>query len=141
MDIRALTPTFAVAPQLNPADLAGVKAAGYTTLICNRPDHEVPPMLQAKALQAAAESAGLKFIVNPVEAGTLGDEQAPAQGQAVSEADGPVLAYCRSGTRSAVVWALSQAAAISPDDIIDAGKRGGYDLTGLRAYLEASYKG
>lgn len=137
MQIRYLTPDYAVSEQITPEDIPALKQAGFTTVICNRPDHEIPPMLQAKTIAAAAEAAGLSFVLNPVEGGTLGLEEMPAQGAALAAASGPVFAYCRSGTRSSVVWALAQAqsGAMAPGDIIAAAGKAGYDLAGLTQTL------
>ena len=138
MDIRELTETFAVAPQIAPEDIAALKAAGFTTLVCNRPDDEVGPEHSAAALRAAAEAAGLAWVENPVFPGSLTAENVAAQRQAVEDAaGGRVFAYCRSGTRSAIVWALAMAGRMPVEEIIAAGARGGYDLAPYRAALEA----
>ncbi len=137
MDIRQITPTYFVAPQLDPADMPDVKAAGITTVICNRPDEEVPPAFQADALEAAAMAAGLDFVRLPLTHQTMTPTNVAAQMQHAADADGPVLAYCASGTRSTVVWCLGQAGEMATDDILDAARAGGYDLASLRPTLEA----
>jgi uncharacterized protein (TIGR01244 family) len=137
MDIRPLTDRYAVAPQILPEDFAALAADGVTTVICNRPDMEVPPELQADAMRAAAEAAGLRFVENPIMGGGLTLEAIETQGTALTEAEGNVLAYCASGTRSAIVWALSQAGQMPTDDIIAATARGGYALDGLAPQIEA----
>jgi uncharacterized protein (TIGR01244 family) len=137
MDYAEITPSYAVAPQIAPEDMPGLAEKGYTTVICNRPDHEVPPELQAAALRAAAEAAGLAFVENPVENGGLTLEMVEAQGAALADAPGPVFAYCRSGTRSAIVWALSQAGRQPTDAILSACSAAGYDLPQLRGQIDA----
>ena len=79
MDIRALTPTYAVSPQIDPSDLPAIKAAGYTTVIDNRPDGEIPPDLHTEVMRAAAEALGLVFIANPIIPGQLGPSQVAMQ--------------------------------------------------------------
>ena len=136
MDIRHLTPTFAVSPQIAPEDAAELKEAGFTTVICNRPDHEVTPDIAAAAMQAAVEAAGMRFVLNPVDGAAMTLDNVEAQG-AAAEGDGPVFAYCRSGTRSSIVWALSQAGKMETDAILAACAAGGYDLGHLRGQIDA----
>lgn len=136
MDIRALTPTYAVSPQIAPTDMAAVRAAGYTTVIDNRPDAEIPGELHTPAMRAAAEAAGLVFVANPVIGGQITMENVAAQAEAMAAAPGPVLAYCASGNRSSIVWALSQAGAMPSDDLVAIPARFGYQLDHLRPTLE-----
>jgi uncharacterized protein (TIGR01244 family) len=137
MDIRALTPTYAVSPQIEITDLPAIKAAGYSTVIDNRPDGEIPPSLHTDPMRKAAEAAGLQFIANPVIGGMLTMENVTAQAAAIEAATGPVLAYCASGNRSSVVWALAHAGKMPTDDLIGIPARFGYQLEGLRGQLDA----
>ena len=137
MDIRQITPTYFVAPQVDPADMAEVAAAGITTVICNRPDEEVPPAFQADAVEAAAKSAGLVFIKLPLTHQTMTPQNVARHMDAATQAPGPVLAYCASGTRSTVIWCLGQAGVMETDDILAAARSGGYDLDNLRPTLNA----
>lgn len=137
MDIRQISPDYAVSPQIEPADMPAIKAAGFHAVICNRPDAEVPHELSAEVMRIAAEAAGLAFHVNPVTHQTLNMDMVASQMNALAEAGGPVLAYCASGTRSSIVWSLGQAEKMPVDEIIAATARAGYDLAGLRPRLEA----
>lgn len=137
MDIRQITPTYAVTPQIDPADLAAIAAAGFKAVICNRPDAEVPPSHQANAIEAAARAAGLGFTCIPVTHQGLNMEMVNDQAAAMEAAGGPVLAYCASGTRSSIVWSLSQAGKMPTDDIIAATTAAGYDLGGMRGQIDA----
>lgn len=137
MDIRPLTESYAVSPQIRPEDLAAIRAAGFTTIIDNRPDAEIPAELQAEAMRAAAADQGLDFVANPVIAGALTTENVEGQRAAIAAARGPVLAYCASGNRSSVVWALASAGTRPTDDLIALPARHGYQLEGLRPQLEA----
>lgn len=141
MEIRALTPDYAVSPQIDPSDLPTLKAAGYTTIIDNRPDGEVAPPLQAEAMKAAAEALGLTFIINPVLPGAMTAENVTVQAQAVAEAAGPVFAYCASGNRSSVVWMMMNAGKLPVDEMIATTARFGYNHAPLRAQIEAAAKG
>ena len=137
MDIRPLSDSYAVSPQIDPADAEAIADAGYRVVICNRPDAEVPPDLQAGAIRAALEARGLRFVENAFNAQTLSLDHVEAQGRAIDDAEGPVLAYCASGNRSSIVWALSQAGRQPADALIAAGARHGYQLEGLRPQIEA----
>lgn len=137
MDIKQITPTYFVAPQLDPADMGEIAAAGITTVICNRPDEEVPTQFQADALEAAAKAAGLAFVRLPLTHQTMNPENVAAHMGHISTAAGPVLAYCASGTRSTVVWCLGQAGNMATDDILTAAQGGGYELSNLRPTLES----
>jgi uncharacterized protein (TIGR01244 family) len=136
MEIRHLTDTYAVSPQIDPADMAALKAAGFTNVINNRPDAEIPPELQTDATRAAAEAAGLAYVVNPVIGGAITMENVERQRDAISAAKGPILAYCASGNRSSIVWALSQAGQQPTDDLIATPARWGYNLEPFRDSIE-----
>jgi uncharacterized protein (TIGR01244 family) len=137
MDLRPITDTYSVAPQLSPSDMATLAASGVTTVICNRPDAENPPALQAAAMQAAAEAAGLSFVFNPVIGGQLTMDNVEEQRDAIDAAEGPVVAYCASGNRSTVVWALGMAGSLPTDELIARGEKWGYQLEWLRPQIQA----
>jgi uncharacterized protein (TIGR01244 family) len=137
MDIRPLTESYAVSPQIAPGDLTAIKAAGYATVIDNRPDAEIPPDLHAAVMRTAAEALGLEFVVNPVIGGALTMDNVTAQSAAIAASAGPVLAYCASGNRSSVVWALSEAGTRPTDDLIGLPARFGYQLEHLRGQIDA----
>jgi len=141
MDIRPLTDTYAVSPQITPEDVVAIAEAGYTTLVCNRPDGEIPPEVQSEQIRKAAEAAGLGFVFNPVVGGAISMDNVTAQGVALSESNGPVLAYCASGNRSSIVWALSQAGKQPTDDLIAIPARHGYTLEPFRATLDQLAQG
>ena len=137
MDLRHITDRYSVAPQLAPADMAALAQAGFSTVICNRPDGENPPPLQAAAMQAAAEAAGLDFVFNPIIGGQMTMDNVEEQRDAIDAADGPVIAYCASGNRSTLVWALGQAGDLPTDEIVARGEAWGYQLEWLRPQLNA----
>lgn len=136
MTIRPLTPRYAVAPQVTPEDIPAIAAAGFTTLICNRPDSEVPPDLQSAAIGDAARAAGLTYEVLELSHQTLTPENAAKQRRMIEQADGNVLAYCRSGTRCSVIWAMGQIGDTGLDEILAATAAAGYDLTSYLPLLE-----
>ncbi|AXI54447.1 Beta-lactamase hydrolase-like protein (plasmid) [Pseudoseohaeicola sp. NH-UV-7] len=137
MNMRQITPTYFVSPQIDTADFDELAKAGISRVICNRPDAEIGPDQQHETMQEAAASAGIDFAFLPLTHSTMTPDNVQRQSDLIASADGPVLAYCASGTRSSVVWALSQARTQSPGDILAATKAAGYDLDGLRPTLEA----
>lgn len=141
MEIRPLTPDYAVSPQITPEDVAAIRAAGYVRVICNRPDAENPPGLQAEAVGAAVRAAGLEFVVNPVIGGAITDAMADAQRAAIESAPGPVLAYCASGNRSSVVWALAMAGTRPTEELLSIPAQYGYNLTPFQDWIEARARG
>ncbi len=141
MDIRAITPDYAVSPQIEPGDLPAIKAAGYVTVIDNRPDGEIPPHLHAAEMRKAAESLGLVFVANPVVGGAMTMANVTVQAEAIAASPGPVFAYCASGNRSSVVWALANAGKRPSDELIGLPARFGYQLEHLRSQIEALTKG
>ncbi|WP_425052139.1 TIGR01244 family sulfur transferase [Psychromarinibacter sp. S121] len=141
MDIRHITPDYAVSPQIEPTDMALLAEQGFTMVINNRPDDEVPPTHQSDAMRAAAEAAGLTYVENPVVNGAMTMDMVTTQGQSITDATGPVFAYCRSGTRSTIVWALSNAGAQPTDALLTAAADAGYDISGLRGQIESLAQG
>ena len=137
MEIRALTPTYAVSPQIGPADLAVIKAAGYTTIIDNRPDGEIAEDLQGPAMKKAAEALGLTFVINPLIPGNFTPDNIASQSAAVAASKGPVFAYCASGNRCSIIWAMMNAGSLPVDDLVGIPARFGYKLDHLRPTLEA----
>ena len=134
-DFRQVTDTFSVAPQLETSDMAAAKAAGFKTILCNRPDNEGGPEQPAiAAMQAEAESLGLTFLALPF-GGMPSPEIAAQQGALIETAEQPVHAYCRSGTRSITAWALSQAGKGQRDNVLKSAASAGYDLRSIADYL------
>ena len=131
-DFRKVTDDFSVAWQIAAEDVARARADGYVLVINNRPDNEAPGQAASADIAAACEEAGLAYIWIPVVGGPT-RAQAEVMAEAVAEASGKVLAFCRSGTRSINTWALGQAlaGARSPAELVELGMNAGYDLRPL----------
>jgi len=131
-DFRRVTDDFSTAPQISVADVAEAARQGFTTIINNRPDGEDPDAPQSADIAAAAKAASLNYIHIPVRGGP-GPAEVEAVKQVIDAADGPVLAFCRSGTRSIVTWSIGQATsgAMSRGELTDLGRAAGYDLSGV----------
>jgi len=131
-NFRRVTDDFSTAPQISVADVAEAARLGFKAIINNRPDGEEPGQPSAAEIGAAAEAAGLAYAHIPVRGGP-GPAEVEAVRQALAAAGGPVLAFCRSGTRSIVTWSIGQASAgtISRGDLVKLGRDAGYDLSGV----------
>ncbi len=130
-DIRVVTTNFAVAPQLDPSDMADAADLGFRLVINNRPDGEAPGQPTAAEMKQAAEAAGLAYVHIPVRGGPDAAE-VQAVREVVEATPGPVLAFCRSGARSIITWSIGQAQSGTPSqDLIDLGREAGYDLSGV----------
>lgn len=135
MDLRKLNDRVSVSGQIAADDLAAIREAGFVAIVNNRPDGEAPDQPPGADIEAAARAEGIAYHAIPVGRDGVSQEMIEATRMALSEADGPVLCYCRSGTRSTTLWALSQAGALAADDIISAAAEAGYDINHLSAHL------
>ncbi len=113
MNFTKISPNFSVTGQISGSDAGVAAAQGFKTIICNRPDDEAQRQPAASEIAAAAEALGIEFLDLP----------------------GPILAYCQTGTRSVMLWALVQAKSLDVEAIFSATKSAGYDLTGMRPRL------
>lgn len=114
MDARTLTVDLSVTGQITPDQLAQIAAQGFRAVICNRPDGEEPGQPPFSRIEAAARAAGLEARYLPVTGADLTDAKASAFADLVQELPGPILAYCRSGMRSATLWSMAQASQDHP---------------------------
>lgn len=132
-DLLRLDDDILVAGQLERADLEQAAAQGAVRVICNRPDAEEPGQPEAAEVARWAEEHGLEFVHVPMISGQLSLDAVAAMGRAMESAEGPVLAYCRSGTRSAALWALASVSTgkYDPDTVLEKARATGYDLRGL----------
>ena len=132
---RRLDDTVSVAPQIMPEDLPAIAAAGFRAIVNNRPDHEEPGQPAGDAIRVAAAAAGLAYHTIPIAGGM---QMADLSATAAAFAEGPTLAFCRSGTRSCHLWALARAqAGDDPAEVIAKAAAAGYDLRMLAATLAA----
>lgn len=128
-DFRRVTDTLSVAPQITVEDVEKARAEGFVLVVNNRPDGESADQTSSGKIETAARAAGLGYVHIPVVGGPT-KAQAQAMREAVSTASGPVLAYCRSGTRSIMTWAFGEILAQTTprDELARLGEEAGYDL-------------
>ena len=135
--MRRLDDRTFVSGQIAPEDIAGLAAQGITTIINNRPDGEAPGQPLAAEIEAAAREAGLAYAHIPVADG-LSPGQVQAMAEALYAAEGGVLAFCTSGTRSTYLWALARARqGADADELIRQAAEAGYDLRPIAPYLNS----
>lgn len=135
MDLRRISDTFSVSPQIDPGDVPGIKAAGFRSILCNRPDGEEAGQCDHALIEAAAREAGLDFRNVPItSAGVTGTDMDDFNA-ALAEMPGPVLAYCRSGTRCTILWSMSQVGHMPAEQIVTAAAQAGYDMRGVVAQM------
>ncbi len=108
MEYRQISDDYSVAGQITPDEIAAIKAAGFKSVICNRPDDEQPGQPSADSVEKAAAAAGLEFRYIPVISGQITAENVADQAAALDELAGPVFAYCRSGARCTNLYGLIQ---------------------------------
>ncbi|MBK5265540.1 MAG: TIGR01244 family phosphatase [Alphaproteobacteria bacterium] len=136
--LKTLTDDIFVAPQISVAYVEQAKALGVTLVINNRPDHESPDQPEGTEIEAAARAAGMAYAAIPVTHAGFSAGQLDAMEKALDEAQGKVLAFCRSGTRSTLLWALTRARAGDNCDKLSAtAARAGYDLSPVRPMMDA----
>lgn len=134
---RQLTARVYASPQIGLDDVAEAARAGFGLIINNRPEDESDDQTPGEEIKAAAEAAGLAYVAVPVTHAGFSEWQVKAMAQALASTDQPVLAYCRSGTRSTLLWALAEASGgTSPHSLAANAAQAGYDLTPVRAMLD-----
>jgi uncharacterized protein (TIGR01244 family) len=135
---KTLEDGMLVAGQIDPEDVAEAARLGVRLIVNNRPDDEQPGQPSGAEIAAAAASAGIAYRAIPVDHSGYRPEQWAAMATALAEADGPVLAFCRSGTRSTFLWALARkAGGAEGERLIGQARAAGYDLGPIAGHLRA----
>jgi uncharacterized protein (TIGR01244 family) len=135
LELKRINQHVSVSGQILPEDIAALKAAGFTTIVNNRPDGESPDQPQGAEIEAAAQAAGLAYHHIPLGRDGVSQDMVERTRSAIEESQGPVFAFCRSGTRSTTLWALSQAGTMDADEIIAEAADAGYDMSHLAGHL------
>ncbi|MFD1034050.1 TIGR01244 family sulfur transferase [Sphingomonas hankookensis] len=140
MAFKQLDDGIAVSPQLSLADVGRAAREGYRSIISNRPDGEEAGQPKAAAIQTEAERNGMAFAHIPIVSGKAGDADGDAMAQALATMPKPILAYCRSGTRSTTLWALANADKAEPGDLIQRAAGADHDIAALEPALRRRRK-
>ena len=129
-EFRELSATVLASPQITLADVDLARSAGVGTIVNNRPEGEAEDQTPGPQIAEAARAAGLEYVAIPISHGNFGEAQVRAMTDVLDNADGKVLAYCRTGTRSTLLWALAEAARGMPlEAICSAAAAAGYDVS------------
>lgn len=135
MDVKRINDHVSVSPQISPEDIATIKARGFVAIINNRPDGEAPDQPTGATIEQAARAAGLTYHHIPLGRDGVSPEMIERTKSVLEGSAGPVFCYCRSGTRSTTLWALSQAGKAPASEIISAAANAGYDMSHLAGHL------
>lgn len=134
---RQLSETVYASPQIGFAEVDAARELGIRLIVNNRPEGESDDQTPGRDIEAAARAAGLAYVAIPVTNAGFSEGQVSAMVRALDDAGGPVLAYCRSGTRSTLLWALAEASrGADPASLTQQAARAGYDLGPIRAMLD-----
>lgn len=135
MDVKRINGHVSVSPQISPEDIPAIKAQGFVAIINNRPDGESPDQASSATIEQAAHAAGLTYHYIPLGRGGVSPDMVEQTKSVLEGSAGPVFCYCRSGTRSTTLWALSQASKVPASEIISAAANAGYDMSHLAGHL------
>ena len=135
MELKRINEHVSVSPQISPDDVAAIKAAGFVAIVNNRPDGESPDQPPSAVIEKAAHDAGLAYHHIPLGREGVTPEMVEETKSVLEGSAGPVFCYCRSGTRSTTLWALSQAGKQPAAEIISAAANAGYDMSHLAGHL------
>ena len=134
---RKLTETVFASPQIGLAEVAAAQAQGIALIVNNRPEGESDDQVAGDDIAAAARAAGMDYVAIPVTHAGFSEAQVQTMAETLAQAKGPVLAYCRSGTRSTLLWALAEASrGGSPEDIAARAAEAGYDISPVRPLVD-----
>lgn len=131
MDIRKIDDNLSVAPQITREDVAELARLGFKTLVANRPDNEEPGQPEMDDIASAARENGMTWVYMPVESGNVTDADAERFGTMIRDTEGPVFAFCRTGTRCTVLWALNACRTAPTQEVLAKAASAGYDLRAL----------
>ena len=134
---RQITDQVFASPQIGLAEVAAAKAQGVALIVNNRPEGESDDQTPGAEIAAAARAAGIAYVAIPVTHAGFSEAQVTAMAAALAGAKGPVLAYCRSGTRSTLLWALAEASrGGNPSALAASAAQAGYDISPVRAVVD-----
>ena len=131
MMLNKIIDDYVVSDQINEDDVKKLKEAGFKTIFCNRPDNEEKDQISVKSINNKANENGLTFVHQPVIGGQISQKDVDEFSDYYDDAEKPIFAYCKTGTRSSMLWALSESGKRSVDDILSLTTAAGYNLSNL----------
>jgi len=134
---RKISDQVYASPQIAVADVAAAAEMGIKLIVNNRPEQESDDQTPGAEIETAARAAGMDYVAIPVTHAGFSEPQVKAMVDALGAAKGPVLAYCRSGTRSTLLWALAEASqGGDPDALTNMAAKAGYDVSPIRPLMD-----
>lgn len=140
MQVHKLTDQLSVSSQIALENISKLPDLGFKSVICNRPEKETDDQPEMDEIENAVKAAGLTWQHQPVVSGNINDQDVEDFAKLMETLPKPVFAFCRTGTRCSILWALSQANKMSVDDILDTTAEAGYNLNEQQARIEAFAK-
>jgi len=137
MKFAKINTELTVSDQITIEDLKEIQAQGYKTIFCNRPDQESEGQLTFLTIEKEAQNLGIKAIHQPVIGGQISDDDIAQFGSSFELAQKPIFAYCRTGTRCSMLWALSHVKTLPIDEILSKAQIAGYDLSPIKDRLNS----
>ena len=131
MKLNKIIEDYVVSDQIIEEDIVKLKEAGFKTIFCNRPDNEEQNQITVKSIQDKTIECGLNFIHQPVIGGQITQVDVDQFGEYFDASEKPIFAYCRTGTRSSMLWALSESGKRSVEEILSLTSKAGYNLNNL----------
>lgn len=136
-EFRKLTEQFYASPQVTPHEISEAAAMGIALVVNNRPDGEAPDQPPGADIEAATRAAGMDYLAIPIGSAGFSEPQVEILQQALASAEGPVLGFCRSGTRSTLLWSLARTrAGADPEETGEAAAAAGYDVSPVRPAMD-----
>jgi uncharacterized protein (TIGR01244 family) len=136
--LKRINDHVSVSGQISPEDVTTLKSLGFVAIVNNRPEGESPDQPAGEEIEAAAKAAGLAYHAIPLGREGVNADLVEKTKAVIEGSDGPVFCFCRSGTRSTTLWALSQAGEMDASDIISQAAEAGYDMSHLAGILSRS---
>lgn len=134
---RKVTDQMFASPQIDIEAVEEARKLGIRLIINNRPEGESDDQTPGADIEQAARGAGIDYLAIPVSHAGFSEAQVTAMAKALDAADGPTLAYCRSGTRSTLLWSLAEATrGGNPQKIAANAANAGYDVSPVRAMID-----
>ena len=138
MNYVCIDKNYYVSPQIEQYQITEIAEKGFVKIICNRPDFEVPPSHESSVMADLAAKEKIEFHILELTHQTMTPENILKQREMFINANGPVLAYCASGTRCSVIWALGEAiTGTNINYILEKTLSAGYNLSGLEASMRS----
>jgi len=131
MMLNKIIDDYVVSDQITEEDIETLKSAGFKTIFCHRPDNEEQNQIPVKTIQSRVSKSGLNFVYQPVIGGQISQNDIDQFSDYYDESEKPIFAYCRTGTRSSILWALSESGKRSKDEILKLTTAAGYNLGSL----------